>query len=108
MDEEVRRPEFSQAMERLREENTRQNHRIQELEDSQKRITELTISIDKLATAMEQMAREQTEQGKRLKAIEDIPAKRWTNAMKTAFTSIVGVIAGALAVGLIQMIAQHV
>lgn len=107
MEETVGRPEFEQAMKRLEEENSRQNHRIKNLEETQGEITKLTISVEKLATAMEQMAKEQTEQGKRLKAIEDIPAHRWTSAMKTAFTSIVGVVAGALAVGLIQMIAQH-
>ena len=63
--------------------------------------------MQKLAQAVEVMAKEQVAQGQRLKAIEEIPGKRWTNAMKTAFTSIVGVIAGALAVGLIQLIAEH-
>lgn len=92
---------------RLSDENNRQNHRIQELEDAQKGIMELTLSVQKLAQAVEVMAKEQAEQGRRLKVIEEIPAKRWTNAMKTAFTSIVGVIAGALAVGLIQLIAEH-
>lgn len=97
-----------EAFERLSDENSRQNHRIQKLEDAQEGIMQLTLSVQKLAQAVEVMAKEQAEQGQRLKVIEEIPAKRWTNAMKTAFTSIVGVIAGALAVGLIQMIAQHV
>ena len=97
-----------EAFERLMDENNRQNHRIQRLEDAQTQITQLALSVQKLAQAVEAMTKEQAEQGKRLKVIEEIPAKRWTNAMKTAFTSIVGVIAGALAVGLIQMIAQHV
>lgn len=97
-----------EAFERLMDENNRQNHRIQKLEDAQIQIAQLTLSAQKLAQAVEAMTKEQVEQGKRLKVIEEIPAKRWTNAMKTAFTSIVGVIAGALAVGLIQMIAQRV
>lgn len=96
-----------EAFERLSDENNRQNHRIQELEDAQKGIMELTLSVQKLAQAVEVMAKEQAEQGRRLKVIEEIPGKRWTNATKTAFTSIVGVIAGALAVGLIQLIAEH-
>lgn len=96
-----------EMFERLKDENSRQNHRIQELEDAQKKIMELTLSVQKLAQAVEAMAKEQAEQSKRLKVIEEIPAKRWTNAMKTAFTSIVGVIAGALAAGLIQLIAEH-
>lgn len=96
-----------ELFERLSDENNRQNHRIQELEDAQKGIMELTLSVQKLAQAVEVMAKEQAEQGRRLKVIEEIPGKRWTSAMKTAFTSIVGVIAGALAVGLIQLIAEH-
>ena len=96
-----------EIFERLKDENNRQNHRIQELEDAQKGITELTLSVQKLAQAVEVMAKEQVAQGQRLKAIEEIPGKSWTNAMETAFTSIVSVIAGALAVGLIQLIAEH-
>ena len=38
-----------EIFERLKDENNRQNHRIQELEDAQKGITELTLSVQKLA-----------------------------------------------------------
>lgn len=96
-----------EAFKRLRDENDRQNHRIQELENSQKEISQLTLSVQKLAQAVEAMTKEQVEQGKRLKAIEDIPGKRWMSTMKTVFTSVIGVVAGALAVGLIQLIAQY-
>lgn len=52
-----------EIFERLKDENNRQNHRIQELEDAQKGITELTLSVQKLAQAVEVMAKEQEEGG---------------------------------------------
>ncbi len=53
------------------------------------------------------MLEEQSMQGERLKKLEDEPAERWNSAKKTAFTTIISVVAGALATGLIFMIASQ-
>jgi len=39
--------------------------------------------------------------------LEQEPAQRWNNATRTAFNTIVGTIAGALATGLLLLIAQY-
>ena len=57
---------------------------------------------------MERMAKEQEKQGERLKKLEDEPAERWNSAKKTAFTTIVSVVAGALATGLIMVLVQYI
>ena len=51
---------------RIRDEDQRQNRRIELLEDMSKVIQDLVLSIHGLAKDMEQMLQEQKEQGKRL------------------------------------------
>ena len=53
-------------LERLRDEDRRQNRRIEILEGVTKEIQALALSIHGLAKDMEQMLQEQQEQGKRL------------------------------------------
>ena len=65
---------------RIEEENTRQNHRISNLEDGQKQIHELVSTVKVLAVNMEQMAKEQAKQGEALAAIEKEPADKWKQA----------------------------
>ena len=82
-------------------------HRVKDLEAESQSIHELVLSVNKLAINMEHMLQEQKDQGDRLRKLEEEPAERWNSARKTAFTSIVSTIAGALAVGLIMLIAQY-
>lgn len=55
--------EFVRRMEaenkRLEDEDRRQNHRIDELEETMRQIGALTTSVEKLAVSMERMAKEQ-------------------------------------------------
>lgn len=82
-------------------------HRMEEQEEQNKVIQDLVMSVQKLALTMEAMVKEQSMQGERLKKLEDEPAERWNSAKKTAFTTIISVVAGALATGLIFMIASQ-
>lgn len=83
-------------------------HRMEEQEEQNKVIQDLVMSVQKLALTMEAMVKEQSMQGERLKKLEDEPAERWNSAKKTAFTTIISVVAGALATGFIFMIAQFI
>ena len=51
---------------RIDEENTRQNHRLEALEQTVKEIQRLTISVERMAVSTEQMAKELAQQGQRL------------------------------------------
>ena len=82
-------------------------HRMEEQEEQNKVIQDLVMSVQKLALTMEAMVKEQSMQGERLKKHEDEPAERRNSAKKTAFTTIISVVAGALATGLIFMIASQ-
>ena len=55
---------------RLRDEDNRQNHRIDDLEQSVKAIQDLTISVHALAQDMRQMLTELKDQGSRLERFD--------------------------------------
>ncbi|SDZ87961.1 hypothetical protein SAMN02745687_00910 [Lachnospiraceae bacterium NK3A20] len=93
-DDSITRREYEEHCKRIDDEQNRQNHRLTSLENGQKVLSELTISIKVLAVNMEGMAKEQTEQGERLKAIEDIPGKRWGDVVKTVITVLVSAVVG--------------
>ena len=71
----VSRQEHNEFARRIDEENTRQNRRIQLLEDNVRQINALTVSVEKMAVNMGNMLEEQKKQGKRLEELEKEPAE---------------------------------
>ena len=53
------------------------------------------------------MLSEQKEQGERIRRLEEEPGNAWNEVKKKAIDTVVGLVAGALATGLIYMIAQN-
>lgn len=94
-------------LERLRDEDKRQNHRIDELEKISATIQELAISVHTLAHDMAGMLAEQKEQGNRLDALESAPAKKWNNAMDKIVDTIIGAMVGAMMTGIVVVVAQQ-
>ena len=82
-------------------------HRMEDQEEQAKTLNDLVISVKELALNMRNMISEQQRTVERLAKLESEPAERWNSAKKTAFTSIVSTVAGALAVGLIMLLAQY-
>ena len=66
--------EFARRME---DENRRQNHRIDNLENSVKAFGEIANSVNRLATNMETMTTELSRQGERLETLERKPGDNW-------------------------------
>lgn len=94
-------------LDRIRDENDRQNHRIDKLERTMEEIRNISASVEKLAINMENMLSEQKKQGDRLDELEAKPAEAWTTMQRTILTTICGALAGAVAYGLMQMIAVY-
>jgi len=94
-------------LERIRDEDDRQNKRIALIEEDTKAIHRLTTSIEKLVIQMQDMLAEQKEQSKRIKRLEE-PGDAWRELKKKALDTVVGIVVGALATGLIYMIAQNI
>lgn len=83
-------------------------HRMDEQEEQSKTIQELVLSVKELALNMQAMIEVQGKQGDRLAKLEAEPAERWSSMKKTVFNTIVGAMAGAVATGLIYIMAQYV
>lgn len=88
--------EFAKRME---EEDIRQNHRISDLEEHFKIVTNLVVSTEKLALSMESMAKELARQGAKLNDLEMKPAKRWDLLITTIITGIAGAMIGVVVGG---------
>lgn len=103
MDESVR-----EAIGRVQDENVRQNKRLDELERMTKTLSEITCSVQELAINMKHMAEIQAEQGAKLDKMENAPLDGLRAAKTTAVSTVIGIVVGALAAGVIQMIAAGI
>lgn len=90
--------EFVRRMEsenkRLMDEDNRQNHRIDGLEESVRQIGALTTSVEKLAMSIQSMVAEQERQGKRLEALESRDGEMWRKVTGYVITAVAGVVVG--------------
>lgn len=79
---------------RLEDEDKRQNRRIELLEKSVEKTSELTASVEKLAQSMQGMLKEQEKQGKRLETLEGRDGEMWRKVTGYIVTAIIGIIIG--------------
>lgn len=90
--------EFRRSMElanqNLADENKRQNHRLDDLEETVKAQTALAVSVERLATNMENMLKEQKDQGKRLEILEGRDGELWRKVVGYLVTAVVGIVLG--------------
>ncbi len=88
--------QFQQLMEsensRLKEENDRQNHRLNVLESSMQEISKISANTEKLAVNMGNMLEVQKQQGERLKTLEARDGEKWRKAMAYIGTAILGAV----------------
>ena len=87
---------------RVEEENTRQNHRLNNLEVGLKEVNKIAGSVERLVTQIETLTKEISKQGERLEEIEKKPAKRWDVVITGALSAIVGALMAAMMSGLIR------
>lgn len=95
-------------IDRLRDEDRRQNQRLKLLEENSKVIHDLAMSVHALAHDMNRMLEEQKSQGERLDRLEAAPGKQWNHIKTTIITAIVSTLAGSMATGLIFMLSQSI
>ncbi|MEY8403658.1 hypothetical protein AALA54_10015 [Oscillospiraceae bacterium 44-34] len=92
--------EFRRSMEaenqRLEDENIRQNHRLNALEETIKQVAAISTSVEKLALNMENMLKEQVNQGKRLETLESRDGEMWRKVVGYVVTAVVGIVVGFL------------
>jgi len=90
----ISRAEHEEFCRRLEEENTRQNRRLEILEENVQQISSLATSVEKLAVSMEGMVKEQERQGKRLELLESRDGEKWRKVMGYIVTAVVGAVLG--------------
>lgn len=90
--------EFCRRMEsenaRLADENTRQNKRLELLEDTTRQINALVTSVERLATNMENMLKNQEAHNDRLEALEGRDGEMWRKVTGYIITTVVGIVVG--------------
>lgn len=94
MEDCITRVEHEEFARRMEDEHSRQNKRIELLEESTTRIATLSTSIEKLAVNMESMLNEQVRQGEQLEVLESRDGEMWRKVTAYAVTMVVGIIIG--------------
>lgn len=94
MEDCITRVEHEEFARRMEDAHSRQNKRIELLEESTTRIATLSTSIEKLAVNMESMLNEQVRQGERLEVLENRDGEMWRKVTAYAVTMVVGIIIG--------------
>lgn len=96
--------EIKAIIDGIQAEDTRQNHRLEKLEDEVKSIHDIATSIEKLTIEIKHMSEALQLQSARLDKIESAPLDRMNNARNTAITTIVSLVVGAVVSALIMLI----
>ena len=84
----------------IEEKDKEQDRKLEKLES-------ITTSIHELSLQMKQMLEEMNKQGKRLDNLEHVPIDTAIGAKRTAINTLIGVIVGAIAVGIAQLMVQY-
>ncbi len=92
MENYVSRQEHEEFARRIDAENDRQNHRLRNLEETVKEISNLTAATQKLADNMENMLKIQERQEKRLEQIEGRDGEKWRKMLSYIGTAILGAV----------------
>ncbi len=96
----ILRAEHEEFARRIDAENSRQNRRIEVLEESVDRFGRIATSVEKLAVNMEGMLKEQERQGERLDKLEGKPGENWNSVVKSILAAIGSAIGGGLVVAI--------
>ena len=104
MEDCIARAEHEEFAKRIDAENTRQNRRIEALEQSVDRFGRIASSVERLATNMEGMLKEQERQGERLDKMEGKPGENWNVTVKSILAAIGSAIGGGLVVTIATML----
>ena len=83
-------------IQRIQDEDSRQNKRLDILEANTKQINSLTTSVEKLALSIESMVKEQETQGMRLQVLEGRDGEMWRKVTGYIITTIAGIIIGCI------------
>ena len=90
----ITREEHEEFVRRIDDEHKRINRRLELLEESNAKISDLVVSVEKLAINMETMANELKEQGSKMDELEERDGRKWRDVTTYVITAIVGIVIG--------------
>lgn len=103
--------EIAVALERHEQQISSLNNRSASLwersENFMQTMSDLTLAVKELTISMKSSHDTHERIIERLEELEAEPAEKWNTVTKTAVTAIISAIAGAFAIGLVQMIAGN-
>ena len=88
--DEVGREEHEEFKQRMEDEHKRINRRLQELETVTKQITDLALSVQKLATSIENMVQAQNRQEERLSELVCRAGEMLRQIITCTITALIG------------------
>ncbi len=88
------RGEYNEFVKRIEQEHDRTNARIKLLEEQNKQITELTISIRELAISVKQLVEYQENHESRLDVLENMDGEKWRKTVGYVTTLVIGGLVG--------------
>lgn len=91
--EEFRRT-VNAEFERMTAKDNRINKRLTTLENNNRQIQELTVSVQKLTDNIEHMRQLQEDEGKRLSTIEGRDGEIWRKVLSYTITAIISIVLG--------------
>lgn len=101
MDTPITRAEHDEFVERIKEshkrledEDRRQNHRIDELEETVRQIGDLTASVKELAVSMKNMTKVQEQQGNDIEELKNRDGEMWRNVTGYVITAVISIVVG--------------
>lgn len=75
---------------RLEEENTRQNHRISNLEKAVEENGKLLITVERIANSVETMQKDLNKQGEKLEELDSRDGAKWRKVTEYVALAIIG------------------
>lgn len=88
MEDYVTQIEYKERQARLDDENRRQNHRIDKLEQMYDKLTEISMSVKAIAVKMEGMQEDLGKYGSKINDMEKKPAENWDKLVYTIIAMI--------------------
>lgn len=96
----VSQKEHQEFVRRIEDEESRQNHRLTQLEEITRQIYDLSASVRELTKTVGGLAGDIKSQGNRLEEMEKQPGKNWTALQ----SGIISAIASAIGCGIVAAI----
>lgn len=98
--ETIGRREFEECVQRLEAEDKRHGRRLDILEETTRKIADLTVSVKEIAMSVQTLTREMERHTRELEAIKSEPGNKWRALVYGVIGAVAGIIGTALFNGL--------